>query len=456
MYTIPTPLRYASLRDALANHPDCIGVEANEYWHWDKENAFRFSFMLVFPPFSGGAVRNFSHPTGNFGYSYRDIEIEPENPESAVYEILARDDWQYLGIRIGDGLNFLKSGLLPHLSRFSQLWRLVVHQYSDEGLPVLLKNLPRLQSIELMGATPVWDKPLAEIKSVVLSCKQLKDITETLSVCNPQTLLHLEAKECSLTQLPADIGRLQHLKSLRLTLNNIRWLPAEIMQLEKLEELNLYKNPVTDGIELTDALVLKSIRKCAEQQLPSAARKLVLDLMQENHAETEKVAVTDLVSVLSSDVELAARKAMQALLKKVTNRLDNTFDASAHSLSLTGKINGLNSKDTVAQLQSHGIKADTKLTDQTTLVCVGDALTKKTGGSGSGQQTSDCVAATPARLSDAIGQAVPERNRSGYDRQPVATDSEPRRNQHQAGRTNHVGGRHTRRLVLSRAAAVFL
>ncbi|PZV16764.1 MAG: hypothetical protein DCF22_04435 [Leptolyngbya sp.] len=93
---------------------------------------------------------------------------------------------------------------------------------------------------------------------------QIEEIRQQILNSLGSTSLDLSDKR--LTELPAEIGLLENLRSLKLFRNRLTELPAEIGQLQNLQSLYLYQNQLTAlPAEIGQLQNLRTIRLCGNQ-----------------------------------------------------------------------------------------------------------------------------------------------------------------------------------------------
>ncbi|MCU0352559.1 MAG: hypothetical protein MUD08_02280 [Cytophagales bacterium] len=361
------PKPYPSLAAAFAAHPECIGMEVTEYQTYGIPS---FDFELAFET--------------DEDIEFREISVKTKDSDLLLQEILGQKHWRVISLRPWENHGDLTRQLTARLSNFPQLRQLTI-RYNNNRFAWLekkdfafsLEGLDCLEEIELEGVAIDFQKPLPSVRKFELSCTGTKiagEIAEILSFLNPHQLVSLRLSENQLTELPADIGNFVLLERLDLSQNELIALPVQVMQLEKLKQVSLYRNPILKQTELTEKNLLKTIKQCTVQQFPMPLRELALNLVQNTPAGTENTSADDLLRLLALDVELAERKAMQVLLKKVPDPFQSEFDVSVSNIALIGKTKGLDTTEALSQLKTQNIQASEKLTDKTTLVCIGDTL----------------------------------------------------------------------------------
>lgn len=370
---------YPSLKAALADHPHCIGLH------------------LTLTSYPGNDIRlAFAD-----GQSWRLEKKEVDFQETDFACVLSQTHWQVLEMR----MEVLQSGFdewlekILQFSSFTALRRLQVHYpYGFKHGKLSLAGLKELEEVDLKELKVELTDPLVKVHTFLLDSFTAVHVPDILAKLNPQVLRQADFRHCELTEIPRELARFAHLEYLGLTGNKIQTLPpeilqlkklrylnlnsnriaqlpAEVMQLDRLEELLLNHNPLTDDTKIkSKTVLLKTIHWCAAQQTPLAQRKVLLDLMQGNQAAVERASLEELLYALGTDTELIRRKAMPQLLARVNDPFTADFESHPQTIALLGKIKGLAGSEITAQLKTKGIKVQNRLSDNVTLVCLGEAL----------------------------------------------------------------------------------
>ncbi|MDJ1471835.1 leucine-rich repeat domain-containing protein [Xanthocytophaga flava] len=349
---------FSSLTEAFQAYPTCIGIDFTEFSTW-----FKFELLL---------------PSGD-SYTEQGIKISDPQPESIIQEILSQTHWQIVEIGAFENKGVWMQKIVNQLHKFTQLRKLWIRYgytnfHPDVTLSVSLNGLPHLTEIHLQGCTISLSEPLSQATALHLESTSLEEIQDALACLNPQKITQLSFSKADLTNLPEQLKSFTHLKVIDLAYNGFETIPVWITSLKELTNISLYANPILKKTELKESMITKLITQSNKQNTSTPLRELYLNLLQ--NQPNESTTPKELLPALSMDIELLNRKAMQELLKKVTNPLKETGTSSQH-IALIGKFKGISVPETIEQLKQHGIEASEKLTPTTTLLCIGESLTAK-------------------------------------------------------------------------------
>jgi|GEM_PF-5677891 len=373
---------YPSLKAALADHPQCIGL------HLDL-SPYDIKVKLAF-------ARD-----GQWEFEQKNIKLQDDDWAYIHSQI----HWKILEVHLSlftkAQLNERLPGInewLMKLSALKQLQRLMIHSHWVKDVQVSLNGLSQLEEVDMKELSVELTEPLPKVHTFLLNSFSLIDVPQLLSCLNPQVLRRADFRHCDLTEIPNELTQFANLEQLGLTGNKIQTLPVEllqlkkltslnlnnnqiaklpdqVMQLEQLEDLLINQNPLTTATEIKGKTVLiKAIQWCATHQMPFSQRKVLLDLMQENGPELAKASWQELIYALSTGIEVISRKAMMQLSQQLANPFTIGFEDQPSTIALIGKIKGLSVGEITTQLKKKGIGVQNRLSDQATAICLGEAL----------------------------------------------------------------------------------
>ncbi|MDJ1485818.1 hypothetical protein QNI16_35380 [Cytophagaceae bacterium YF14B1] len=375
---------FLDLKKLLLKYPQCIGakIETKAYGH------VTFLLRLVLPHSIDQSLTE----------ELLSTETITDIDEKILEAILTQTHWEVMSFKLEQRNEFVQQ-LLDNLYQFKNLRKLEYkHPFQMPDGKVSLQGLSFLEIANLNEVEVQVKEPLPTIHTFILGSFQKTDVTPILEALNPDTLQKLELRHAGLTTLPTNLQQFKkltylgltgnkisdltgisahtNLKLLNLNNNQLTHIPYELFSLTQLEDLLLNQNPLTMETEIKGKTVLlRLIHWCDENQFPKSLREFFSALLQEKGKQTVEDDMTGLLWALTSDIELLRRKATNQLASILSDSLNQHFTSEKDMISIVGKVKGWSTKDILSQLKKHKIKASDKLSDTTTYVCVGDALT---------------------------------------------------------------------------------
>jgi len=266
---------------------------------------------------------------------------------------------------------------------------------------IVIDGMPLLEKLQLKLIADVDIKIALPCLRELVLYRNIIDIEKTLSQLNPETLTTLSLRGCARyanTKIArASIGKFIKLKSLNLSSNKLKILDFNILDLSELEQLDLSDNAnfdLTESFIALDTLkklsisktktvkhkylktgsdLLEIIKDCKENEATFEQRQLLFELLQNPTSAYKKITLQKFGELYPVVNFLQLHQQLLALLETlVTASLSNLYkEDPAIEVCITGKLQGVTNKEAEDKMKQYGIKAVKKITENTTITCIG-------------------------------------------------------------------------------------
>ncbi|MGD1839401.1 MAG: leucine-rich repeat domain-containing protein [Thermonemataceae bacterium] len=312
---------------------------------------------------------------------------------------------QYIQVRLGEGFSTAQvETFLQHLSTCDSLKCVFItrdkgYHYTDaerflsaqQGLQLLslvktdIKHLPSAWTGQHLQFLRIRQSQLTQLPIFLekiqtadfQECPQLQ-LDHLLQQLNPTSLNRFILDKCKITALPKQIKHFEQLTYLSLKSNKLTQLPIELYTLKRLRTLRVSGNPIQKTEVKNGKPLLTLFNNFEKLDLTEEYKRVQTALFTENDSFLSQYNLTDLIRFA---FPAGHRGVEHSLLTYAEKKLQNPFEQpqfkekEAH-LALYGKLQSLRITDVRKALAEKGITFTTKITPQTTHICLGEKLNK--------------------------------------------------------------------------------
>ncbi|MGD1839402.1 MAG: leucine-rich repeat domain-containing protein [Thermonemataceae bacterium] len=294
--------------------------------------------------------------------------------------------------------------LPPTPSYFSISGKGALHLLSLYKLPIRhMASSWQYDTLKILNLneTAIEDFPalLPQIEELsVVDCPHL-NLSSILAQMQPDLLRRLIIRQQQLTTLPATLGKFTQLEVLDLERSPIATLPANIYKLRQLNLFSISKDsPISQRTELSyGSPLITLLRNMEKQQLSAKKCHIQMALFVQDTVAITTYSIAELLEGILPAAHKGVERGLLTYLEKTLADpfTQPTFQPEAAHLSLWGKFNSLYIRPTKALLAKKKIKFTTKITAQTTHICLGENFHKA---SAQDITTTNLPVATPSQL----------------------------------------------------------